>query len=70
MKFLADENVEWPVVQALRQKGHDVKAVGEVSAGTDDETVILLKNPQRKKWSSCNICLSFMEGNSLDILRL
>lgn len=30
MKFLADENVEWPIVVYLREEGHDVLAAGIV----------------------------------------
>lgn len=42
MKFLADENVEWPIVSRLRQLGYDIKAIKEISAGTDDEVVLQL----------------------------
>ena len=40
MRFLADESCDFAVVRALRADGHEVTAVGEVSAGASDEKVI------------------------------
>jgi predicted nuclease of predicted toxin-antitoxin system len=40
MRFLADESCDFAVVRALRAIGHDVIAVAEVAARTDDAEVI------------------------------
>jgi predicted nuclease of predicted toxin-antitoxin system len=40
MRFLADESCDFRVVRALRDAGHDVTAVIEVTPGTDDAVVI------------------------------
>lgn len=40
IKFLADENVEWPVVVWLRQNGYDVTAIKEVLPGVEDDFVL------------------------------
>jgi H2-forming N5,N10-methylenetetrahydromethanopterin dehydrogenase-like enzyme len=40
MKFLADESCAGPVIQALREAGHDVVAIAEVARGAVDEAVM------------------------------
>jgi predicted nuclease of predicted toxin-antitoxin system len=40
MRFLADESCDFAVVRALRANGHDVIAVAEVAARTEDAEVI------------------------------
>jgi predicted nuclease of predicted toxin-antitoxin system len=40
MRFLADENCEGPIVQALKAQGHDVQWVREVDHGASDAAVI------------------------------
>ncbi len=40
MNFLADESCAGPVIQALRQAGHDVVAIAEVARGAADEHVM------------------------------
>jgi len=40
MRFLADESCDFAVVRALRDAGHDVAAVAELDAGTEDGAVI------------------------------
>ncbi|MEA3403342.1 MAG: DUF5615 family PIN-like protein [Armatimonadota bacterium] len=40
MRWLADENVETGVVEALRSLGHDVEWVSETASGAEDEDVI------------------------------
>ena len=40
MNFLADESCAGPVIQALREAGHDVVAIAEVARGTVDELVM------------------------------
>lgn len=42
MRFLVDENRDFAVVQALRSHGHDVRALAEETARTDDRDVIAL----------------------------
>jgi len=40
MKFLADENVEKPIVDMLRDKGHDVLFMSEITSGTIDDQLL------------------------------
>ncbi len=40
MRFLADESVDRQIVERLRQDGHDVAYVAEMSPGLVDETVL------------------------------
>jgi uncharacterized protein with PIN domain len=40
MRFLADESCDFRVIRALRAAGHDVVAVAEVAADTEDDAVI------------------------------
>ena len=40
MRFLADESCDFRVVQALREAGHDVRAVVEENPGATDHQVI------------------------------
>lgn len=47
MNFLADESCAGPVIQALREAGHDVVAISEVAAGVSDDEV--LDRAQREK---------------------
>jgi len=37
MKFLADENIDRPIVQVLRERGHEVLYVAEMERGVDDD---------------------------------
>lgn len=46
MKLLADENIAAPLVQALRQAGHDVTYVAELAPGIADEAVLSLARQQ------------------------
>jgi predicted nuclease of predicted toxin-antitoxin system len=39
-KFLANENVPVEAVQAARQQGHDLEAVGEIEPGASDDVVL------------------------------
>lgn len=39
-KFLANENVPAEVVEAIRQAGHDLAWIGELSPGADDDAVL------------------------------
>ncbi len=40
MNFVADESSARPVIQALREAGHDVVAIAEVAKGATDEEVL------------------------------
>jgi len=40
MRFLADESCDFAVVRALREAGHDVVAVAEISPRADDPVVL------------------------------
>ena len=40
MNFLADESCAGPVIEALRNAGHDVTAVAEIAKGASDEQVL------------------------------
>lgn len=42
MRFLADENLDFAVVRALRAAGHDVRALAEETSQTLDAEVIAL----------------------------
>jgi len=48
MRFLADENVESAVVEALRHLGHDILEVGEVNPGIDDGAVVRLAAREKR----------------------
>lgn len=44
MQFIADENLDWPIIEALRADGHTVIAVVELSPGISDPDVLALAN--------------------------
>jgi hypothetical protein len=44
MNFLADEGVDYPVVQRLRTDGHEVLYVAEMDPGISDEKVLAAAN--------------------------
>jgi predicted nuclease of predicted toxin-antitoxin system len=46
MKFVADENVDLPILARLRNSGHEVYAVAEMSAGVSDAEVLKQANQQ------------------------
>ena len=46
MRFLADENVEQAIVDALRAAGHDVSCVGDIRPGATDLEVFGLAASQ------------------------
>jgi len=48
MKFLADENISTKVVNALRNKGIDIKPVKEFASSVSDETVLEIANKQNR----------------------
>ena len=40
MRFLADESVDRPIVDALRRAGYDVDYIAELAPGTADPEVL------------------------------
>lgn len=44
MKFFADESVDYPIVVRLREDGHDVFAVAEITPSIPDEAVFTEAN--------------------------
>lgn len=46
MRFFADENLEHPIVEALRQQGHDVATVPTEEKGSPDPVVLSLSSTQ------------------------
>ncbi|MBI4365259.1 MAG: DUF5615 family PIN-like protein [Deltaproteobacteria bacterium] len=48
MRFLADESCDFRVVRALRNAGHDVAAVIEVTPGADDAAIIDIALRERR----------------------
>lgn len=47
MKILADEGVDRPIVELLRQSGHQVWYVAELEPGISDNVVLDLANRER-----------------------
>jgi predicted nuclease of predicted toxin-antitoxin system len=47
MNLLADEGVDGPVVEQLRQDGHEVLYVAEMEPGIADEEILQIANEQR-----------------------
>jgi predicted nuclease of predicted toxin-antitoxin system len=48
MRFLADENCDFTVVQALRAAGHDVLCVSEITPRAEDSEVIKLADDEKR----------------------
>jgi len=46
MKFVADENIDLPIIARLQNDGHEVYAVIEKSAGISDDNVLNQANQQ------------------------
>lgn len=44
MKFLADENIDRQIIEALRADGHAVLSVAEMAPGISDDTVLASSN--------------------------
>lgn len=44
LQFVADENLDWPVVEQLRSDGYTVLAIVELSPGSADDEVLALAN--------------------------
>lgn len=48
MRFMADESCDFAVVRALREAGHDVLYVSEMSPGAEDNAVIERAHAERR----------------------
>ena len=48
MKFLADENVERPIVEALRKLGYDILYMSEIATRTIDEQLLMQANRESR----------------------
>ena len=48
MRFLADENVDFPVITILRQHGYDIRSVLEEFPSIDDDFVLNLANKDNR----------------------
>jgi predicted nuclease of predicted toxin-antitoxin system len=46
MKFFADENLERPIIEGLRQQGHDIATVPTEEKGSPDPAVLALSNTE------------------------
>lgn len=46
MRFVADENIDQPIIARLRKDGHEVHAVIEMSAGISDDEILRQANEQ------------------------
>ncbi len=46
MNLLADEGVDRPIVEQLRQDGHHVLYIAEMSPGIDDEVILAQANAE------------------------
>jgi predicted nuclease of predicted toxin-antitoxin system len=44
--FVADENLDWPIIDQLRKDGHTVVAVVELAPGVSDPDVLGIANRQ------------------------
>ena len=54
MKFVADEGVDQEIVNVLRDHGHDVLYVAEMSPGITDDAVLDLANEESRILISCD----------------
>ena len=48
MIFLADENLDFPIISALRNAGCDVLSVSELSPSIDDNEVLKIANNENR----------------------
>lgn len=48
MKFLADENIEQPIVTALRKQGHNVLYAIDLPPGTADDDILTLAHRESR----------------------
>jgi len=47
VNFVADEDVDAPIVERLRQAGHQIWYVAEMAAGTTDDMVLEIAHKQK-----------------------
>jgi predicted nuclease of predicted toxin-antitoxin system len=58
MRFLADENIPLPLVQALRRAGHDVEWAGDDLSATPDEEIVTAANSQGRMLMTFDVRLA------------
>lgn len=46
MKFLADENIDQPIIEHLRKENHHVLSIYETNRGIDDDIVLEITNSE------------------------
>jgi len=47
VKILADENIEWQIIERLRNAGHEVISISETGAGISDPAVLKIANDEK-----------------------
>lgn len=57
MRIVADDGIDRQVVERLRQEGHEVDYVAELSPGISDEDVFELASSQRRLLVMARNCL-------------
>jgi predicted nuclease of predicted toxin-antitoxin system len=50
MRFLADENCDFTVVEALRAAGHDVLCISEITPRAEDSEVIKIADDEKESY--------------------
>jgi predicted nuclease of predicted toxin-antitoxin system len=48
MIFLADENLDFPIINALRNEGYDVLSISELSPAINDNDVMKIANSENR----------------------
>lgn len=48
MIFLADENLDFPIISAIRNEGYDVLSISELSPSIDDNDVLKIANKENR----------------------
>jgi predicted nuclease of predicted toxin-antitoxin system len=48
MIFLADENLDFPIIDALRNEGYDILSISELSPSIEDNEVLKIANHENR----------------------
>ncbi|MDA2925689.1 DUF5615 family PIN-like protein [Acidobacteria bacterium AH-259-G07] len=54
MNFLVDESVDQPIVDRLRENGHDVIYIAEMDPGISDQRILVLANEKAALLVTCD----------------
>ena len=54
MRFVADESLDFPIVTALRNAGHDVFSIKEQSPRMEDDAILKIANEQKRILLTCD----------------